>query len=108
MNASRPNVLLVCDRRVREQYLAEVDIERLQTFADWDWFECEGGGIYAGNEDPEAAARLEVRLGEVEALVVCHGCPTLNSDILGKAPKLRFIGELEGDRFASRIDVEAA
>ena len=67
-----------------------------------------GRGIYAGNEDPEAAARLEARLGEVEALVVCHGCPTLNSDILEKAPKLRFIGELEGDRFANRIDVEAA
>ncbi len=42
------------------------------------------------------------------ALIVCHGAPTINETILDAAPRLKFIGELEGDRFASRIDLEAA
>ena len=34
--------------------------------------------------------------------------PQLRSEVLDAAPNLRVIGELEGDRFASRIDLEAA
>ena len=48
------------------------------------------------------------RLGSYDGLVVCHGCPTIDAAILDQAPGLKIIGELEGDRFASRIDVEAA
>ena len=54
MNA-RPQILIACNKHVREQYLAAADFERLETFADWDWFECEGGGIYDTNTDSETA-----------------------------------------------------
>ena len=80
----------------------------LEAFADWDWFECEGGGIYDTNADPESAQALGERLGGYDGLGVCHGCPTIDAAILDQAPGLKIIGELEGDRFASRIDVEAA
>ena len=50
---SRPQILIACNKHVREQYLAATDFARLETFADWDWFECEGGGIYDTNADPE-------------------------------------------------------
>ena len=40
--------------------------------------------------------------------MVCHGAPYVDAAILDRAPKLRLIGELEGDRFANRIDVAAA
>ena len=74
--ADRPRVLLACNQHVRDNYLAAADIERLEGFADWEWFECEGGGIYDTNEDPEMAAQLGERLGDFDGLVVCHGCPT--------------------------------
>ena len=107
MNA-RPKVLLACNPHVRERYLDPADIERLERCADWDWFSCEGGGIYDTNTDLQIAAELGRRLGEVDGLVLCHGCPTIDGALLDQAPRLRIIGELEGDRFASRIEVEAA
>ncbi|MBT5804849.1 MAG: hypothetical protein HOI20_24940 [Gemmatimonadetes bacterium] len=105
---AQPKILIACNRHVRETYLAEADLEQLATFAEWDWFECEGGGIYDTNDDPETTKALGERLGNYDGLVVCHGCPTLHAGILDQAPRLKFIGELEGDRFASRIDVDAA
>ena len=107
MNA-RPQILIACNKHVREQYLAATDFARLEAFADWDWFECEGGSIYDTNPDSETARTLGERLGSYDGLVVCHGCPTIDAAILDQAPELKIIGELEGDRFASRIDVEAA
>jgi D-3-phosphoglycerate dehydrogenase len=108
MTTSRPNLLLACDQRVRDNYLPPEEIERLEGFADWDWFECEGGGIYTVSDDKEAAAQLAERVGEVDGMVVCHGSPRIGSAIMDKAPRLKFVGELEGDRFATRIDLDAA
>ena len=103
----RPQVLVACDKRVREGYLPPQHVERLEALAEWDWFECEGGGIYSASEDTAAASALAERLHDIEALIVCHGAPKIDAAILDKAPKLKFIGELEGDRFANRLDLEA-
>ena len=108
MPENRPRVLLAFDDDVRYKHLASQDLRRLETFADWDWFPCEGGGIYDTNTDPEAALLLSQRLPGHDALVVCLGAPTLTADMLDTSPTLRFIGEMEGDRFASRIDLNAA
>ena len=54
---SRPQILIACNKHVREQYLAATDFARLEAFADWDWFECEGGGIYDTNADPRSPMR---------------------------------------------------
>ncbi|MBT4141393.1 MAG: hydroxyacid dehydrogenase [Candidatus Latescibacteria bacterium] len=105
---ARPKVLIACGQRVRDQYLPTREIERLEAFADWDWFACEGGGIEAANEDIDAANQLAERIDGVDALVVCHGSPRIDAKILERADKLRFIGELEGDRFSARIDLDAA
>jgi phosphoglycerate dehydrogenase-like enzyme len=104
----RPRILLACNDNVRNNYLAPADISRLESFADWDWFPCEGGGIYSANHDPAAAEQLRARLADFDGLIVCHGAPLLSAEVLSSAPRLRIIGELEGDRFASRIDLEAA
>ena len=108
MTTFRPKVLIACDERVRNSYLPPKEIERLETFADWEWFSCEGGSIYTTNENLEAAAQLSEHIGEINGLVVCHGCPTITPEVMSAAPNLKIIGELEGDRFASRIDLEAA
>ncbi len=105
---TRPQVLLACNPNVRNSYLAAADIARLESFAEWDWFSCTGGGIYSTNTDTETARRLGEALTTTDALIVCHGAPTVTEAVLASAPRLRFIGELEGDRFATRLDLDAA
>ncbi len=102
-----PRILLACNQWVRDNYLAPVDIERLESFAQWEWFPCEGGGIYDTNQNPEAAAQLRAHITNADGLILCHGAPTITPEILDAAPNLKIIGELEGDRFASRIDLDA-
>jgi phosphoglycerate dehydrogenase-like enzyme len=104
----RPKVLLACSQRLRDTYLPPAEIARLETFADWKWFAGEGGGIYHTNSNPEDSARLRAEIGGCDALVMSDGCPTIDAAVLAAAPRLRLIGELEGDRFASRIDLDAA
>ena len=108
MTQNRPRVLLALNEEVRYTHLASHDLSRLDTFADWDWFPCEGGGIYDTNTDPQAAIDLSRTLPGHDALVVCLGAPTVTADMLEAAPTLKIIGEMEGDRFASRIDLDAA
>ena len=105
---NRPQVLIACSERVRHGYLPPEELTRLEQVADWAWFACEGGNIYQASEDAEAIAQLAQELAGVDALVVCHGAPRVNAEVLEAAPQLRFIGELEGDRFATRIDLDAA
>ena len=109
MASVRPKVLLAFSPTVRQGYVDEADLTRLERFVDWHYFPCEGGGrTYGSNDSPEAAAALRAQLGDYDALVVCHGAPTLTGDRRDAAPTLRIVGELEGDRFASRIDLAAA
>ena len=108
MSENRPRVLLAFDANVRSNHLASQDLRRLENLGHWDWFPCEGGGIYDTNTDPEDAVRLAKKLPGHDALVVCWGAPTLTAHLLDQAPTLKFIGEMEGDRFASRIDLDAA
>ena len=108
MATKQPKILLACSEQVREGYVVPVDIERLESFAEWEWFPCEGGNIYKAHSDPETVSRLLERVGDYSGMVVCHGAPLIDARILDAAPKLRIIGELEGDRFASRIDLDAA
>ena len=88
--------------------MVDEDLKRLEQFAGWDWLACERGSIYEFNDDPKAIAELADRLAHVEGLVLCSGSPRIDGDLMDRAPSLRIIGEMEGDRFASRIDLEAA
>lgn len=107
MTTQRPNILLACNEHVRHNYLPPKQIERLEAQADWQWFPCEGGGIYDANTDPAVAQALKEQLDAVDGLIVCHGAPVITAEVLANAPQLRIIGELEGDRFASRLDLDA-
>lgn len=57
--------------------------------------------------DPTATARLVEVARTADALVVSHGSPLVDGGLLDQLPSVTFVGELEGDRFASRIDVAA-
>jgi D-3-phosphoglycerate dehydrogenase len=108
----RPRVLLIASRGVRERLLLPPDVERLGVFADFDWLECDvpfdRTTWTTVPEDPGATALVASRVGDVDAVIVCHGSPRVGRELLDAAPRLRLVGELEGDRFAARIDVEAA
>ena len=109
----RPRVLLCANRTVRDEYWTGEGLARLERIADWDWLPSEGvctrPGVWGGpSEDPAEIERLKEKIGDVDVLVVCHGAPYVDAAILDRAPRLKLIGELEGDRFANRIDVPAA
>jgi D-3-phosphoglycerate dehydrogenase / 2-oxoglutarate reductase len=107
-----PRVLFVANRSAYERMLMPADLERLREFADFDWLECDvpfdRTDWTTVPDDPAATALVASRVGDVDGLIVCHGSPRIGHVILEAGPKLRVVGELEGDRFAARIDVEAA
>ena len=108
MPALRPKVLLACDENVRRNYLPPNEVARLENIFDWEWFQCDGGNIYEIPEDRDKAHAIRKHLTDKDALIICHGAPRIDETILQAAPKLRLIGELEGDRFAVRIDLDSA
>ncbi|MVA76609.1 hypothetical protein GC722_11325 [Auraticoccus sp. F435] len=106
---SRPVVGIALSGRIREDYLGAADLERLGRLAEVRVEEFEvpsGWGPVEADED--SRRRLAGFAAGCDLLVVCHGSPPVDEDVLAAAPRLRFVGELEGDRFAGRIDVEAA
>ncbi len=112
--AVRRRVLLCCNTTVRENYAVGEGLARLERLADWEWLPSEGTstrpGVWGGpSEDPADAERLRDKLaqGPFDALIVCHGAPYVDASVLEAAADLRFVGELEGDRFAHRIDTAA-
>jgi phosphoglycerate dehydrogenase-like enzyme len=110
MIGNRPQVGIACNREVRDRYIAEVDLTRLESFADFHWAEFDEDTSW--DDAPVASEKVKVRFTEfvsgLDALVVCHGSPRVDFDVIAASPNLRLIGELEGDRFAQRIDVTAA
>jgi len=111
----KPRILVCCNSTVRRDYVAGEALERLEQLADWEWLPSEGAAVnrpdlWGGpSQDPADAARLRHKLADgYAALIVCHGAPYVDASILDAAPGTRFIGELEGDRFANRIDMDAA
>ena len=59
-------------------------------------------------ENSTAIDALVAFAADKDALLVCHGAPRLTGAVLDRMPGVRFIAEVEGDRFSQRIDVNAA
>lgn len=107
-------ILVCCNATVRREYVAGEAVARLEQIAEWEWLQSEGTsnrpGVWGGpSEDPAEAEQLRAKLSEgFDGLIVCHGSPYIDASVFDSAPRTKFVGELEGDRFANRIDVEAA
>ena len=107
----RPKVVLALDGNTHDEFLGRDDLQRLAGFADAVYAPIpEGHGTpwFRANPDPRAVAAVREVVGDADALIVCHGAPRVTGDLMDAAPRLRLIGELEGDRFSYRIDAEAA
>ncbi len=96
MGSARPNVLIAFNAHVREAYLGSVDLERLRDLAEVKLF------------DTDVPRGLGERLQAVEGLIVSAGAPRIDGELMERAPGLKIIGDMDGDRFAARVDVEAA
>lgn len=110
MNQETPVVGLASTAAVRESYIDDRDLARLKQFAAfrWEQFDEESNWDDAPQTSQDVLHRFSDFVHGLDALIVCHGSPRVTGEILEAAPKLSLIGELEGDRFAQRIDVEAA
>ena len=110
MTGNRPQVGLACTPEVRDVYIDSSDLARLEKFADFHWqeFTEETSWDSAPNASSEVGNKFTSFTENLDALVVCHGSPRVDANVLAASPKLKFVGELEGDRFAQRIDVVAA
>jgi phosphoglycerate dehydrogenase-like enzyme len=110
LGARRPQVGLAANELVRRRYLDDADLARLGTVADFTY------RAYAVTADSDLPAprdtAAEADLGEfaagLDALIICHGSPYVSDAVLEGASHLSLLGELEGDRFARRLDLAAA
>jgi D-3-phosphoglycerate dehydrogenase len=96
---------LACTEDVRRRYVDDHDLERLQAVADFSY---RAFDVESDSRDPVAEAELGGFAAPLDALLVCHGAPFVSSAVLEQASGLTLLGDLEGDRFASRLDLDAA
>lgn len=106
MENSRPQVAILCNKGVYDRYIQKNDLDRLRQFADCKWMECIDGQPVTDHTDTVEA--LFEFLNDADGLIVSHGAPGITATVLERASKLRIIGDMDGDRFAGRIDVETA
>jgi D-3-phosphoglycerate dehydrogenase / 2-oxoglutarate reductase len=106
----RRQVGLACNADIRRRYIDDADVARLNAAADFSYREF---SVYSDHGTPPARdAGAEAELAEfasgLDVLVVCQGSPFVSDAVLAGAPALGLLGELDGDRFAYRLDIEAA
>ncbi len=101
---------IACRPEAREHYLGERDLERLRRIAEVsiEDFEIEGDTWGQIPVVPEFEERLAEFAADKDVLIAFHGAPRVTERVFAAAPHLRVVGDIEGDRFAGRIDVAAA
>jgi len=107
---NRPRIGIACNAETRDGYLGPDDLQRLGRLGEVvvEEYDIQGADWTHTPESPELEDRLRGFATGLDVLLVCHGAPRVTGRVLAAAPQLKIVGELEGDRFAGRIDVEAA
>lgn len=109
-SSPRWQVGIACSPAIRETYLSAHDLARLDAFADvrYQDFELESSWDHPPDASDAEERTLHEFVSDLDGLIVCHGAPRVNACAMAAGARLKIIGELEGDRFAHRIDVDAA
>jgi phosphoglycerate dehydrogenase-like enzyme len=74
------------------------------------WLELDGPSRVSGPPptDPALISQLTAFVRDLDALVLSYGSPRVTDVVLAEAPRLQMIGDTHGDRFAARVDLDAA
>jgi phosphoglycerate dehydrogenase-like enzyme len=105
----RPQVLLAALAGPQHPYFAAADLRRLEGIADWRWLvPPDELPRYRQESVDQLRARLLEGLATADAAVLMHWPVRIDAEVMDRVPRLRFIGDLEADRFALSIDLEAA
>jgi len=80
----------------------------LERHGDVAWLEANAPSSFEGRppRDPSIIDAVAEFAADKAIIVIGPGAPRFDADLLDRLPHLRFIGELEGDRFAHRIDLD--
>jgi len=108
--AGRRRLGLACSEDVRRRYVDAADLARLAPYADFAFRPFSVGSEPEGPtlRDAGAEERLAAFAADLDVLVICHGAPFVSGAVLDRAPRLTLLAELDGDRFAHRLDLVAA
>ncbi len=106
----RRQVGLACSEETRRRNVDDADLARLAPQADFSFHAFTVASDLSGPapRDADAEAELGRFAAGLDVLIVCHGSPYVSAEVLAAAPSLGMLGELDGDRFAYRMDVAAA
>lgn len=106
---ARRRVVLACSKRTWDNFRSDEQLERLSELAElhFEPVDIPSGWTEHPPSAPEAETRVISAAKGADALLVCHGSPMISGELLDEVPTVRFVGELEGDRFAARIDLQA-
>ncbi|MCX7522534.1 hypothetical protein OSC27_09640 [Microbacterium sp. STN6] len=101
---------IACRPELRDQYLGAADLARLGRIAEISVADFDVPGDTWGRIP--VIAEFEDRLADFASdkhvLLVFHGAPRVTERVFAAAGELQVVGDIEGDRFAGRIDVAAA
>jgi phosphoglycerate dehydrogenase-like enzyme len=108
--ARRRRIGIACNAETRKLYLSMEDLERLEHLGEVlvEEYDVQGVDWTMTPTVPETEERFAAFVADLDVLLLCHGGPRVTARLLAAAPHLKIVGELEGDRFAGRIDVAAA
>jgi phosphoglycerate dehydrogenase-like enzyme len=100
---------LACSRAMRARCLDEAALARLSGLGTlaYEPFEEPSSWTEPPPWKAETEARLAAFAAGLDALLIGPGAPRVTDAVLAATPSLRFVGELEGDRFARRVDLAA-
>ena len=110
MNQIKPKIGLASNKNVKENYLTKDNLNRINKKFDFRWgqFDEESSWDEPPNTNKKVKKKFANFCKDLDGLIVCHGSPLVDEEVLKVAKNLKFIGELEGDRFSQRIDLEAS
>jgi phosphoglycerate dehydrogenase-like enzyme len=110
MTPQRPRIGLACNRAMLERCLTAGVRARLDTLGKFVTAEFDAPSSWdePPPPDPSVEKNFIAFAEKLDLLMIGPGAPRITAAMLDAAPRLRFIGELEGDRFGRRIDVTAA
>jgi phosphoglycerate dehydrogenase-like enzyme len=112
---SKPKLLFAfCSSSYESFCKNENEMNRLSALVDHDWLSLDDNRDRKSSDflrhgpcdDPASRKLLKEALADIDALVIHDGCPKIDADMLNYAPRLKFICDVEGDRFGYRFNLQ--